>query len=82
MLSNSLFMFEYRAYMQVDGQKTLIANFSSTLQPPKVGDVNSIRWCKEADKYPSLVKILNIAPLRDEDTPEMGLAYYLLVEAG
>ena len=80
MVSNFLFIYWYRVFMEVDGQKTLIANYSSTTRPPDAGNVINIRSFRDKPEYPDQVKIVSVEAHAEEDAPETGTVFHLMVE--
>lgn len=71
--------YEYRVFLEEDGQKALIASFSST-SAPKIGKVINIRSFKEDDKYPDQVKVLAVEQHDEQNDAGKVSVFSLLVE--
>lgn len=57
-------IFEFRVFLEENGQGVLIAQYFCSDEPPDVGSLLDIRSFKERPEYPDEVKVLSVKELR------------------
>ena len=59
---------EYHVFMEVQGDRVLIAHYSSNRRPPDVGGRLIIESFKERPEFPDEVKVLDVREQSENDT--------------